>query len=143
MKENNINTEFKKQFFVMRNEFNTYIVKKWFYFINGEKYKIYSKVEIVPNGFGICARDIKNDICRITFDGSDKYVTSLSALYEFNKIIGEVLNCDEYYFCKDVTLAIDENIRKLFDKYYETVKMLIGNYSLTEEEIKRIEKIDD
>lgn len=51
-----------------------------------------------------------------------------------------VLSCDEYYFCKDVTLAIDENIRKLFDKYYEIAKMIIGSSSLTEEETKRIEK---
>lgn len=143
MEENNINTEFKKQFFVMRSEFNTYIVKKWFYFTNGEKYKIYNKVEIVPNGFEICAQDIKKDICRIRFERNEKYVTSLSAMREFNKIIGDVLNCDEYYFCKDVTLVFDEKIRTLFDKYYETVKMIIGSSHLTEDEIKRIEKVDD
>ncbi len=142
MEENNINTKFNEHFFAMKNEFKTYIVKEWSYSINGEEYKIYSKVEIVPNGFNICAQDINKDECGIWFEENDKYMTSLSALREFNKIIGDVLNCDEYYFCKDVTLVFDEKIRTLFDKYYAIVKMIIGSSCLTEEEIKRIEKID-
>ncbi len=138
----NINTDFENKYFIMKNEFETYVVKKWVYSINEEKYKRYYKTAIVPSGFVVCAQDINNNVCRIKFDNDDKYVTSIKALGEFNKIIGDVLSCDEYYFCQDVIPVVDEKNKALIDKYYTTTDMIIGSSQLTREEIERTEKID-